>query len=281
MGSGTGLQDIGENLVDFGASDAPLSADTTPCDTCFQIPWALTATGVAWNVPGVHKLRLTGKILAEIYLGQIKNWDSSQIKKLNKHERFPNLQITPFHRLDGSGDSYAFTDYLSKVNSTWKREIGRGTKPAFPVGPGADKNSGMVQPIPAETFGITRGGIAYIAVTYLIAHRIAAASIKNAAGNYEVPNFKNIANAAKGVRIPGNRELHIVDPSKKDKIAYPISTFTYVMMKSTDPLGNGPELRSFVSWAVTTGQSFSEPLDFVPLPKNIVKVDKRALSLIH
>lgn len=276
VGSGTGLNDIANNLVDFAGSDAPLSAATTPCSTCSQIPWALSATGIAWHVPGVRHLRLTGRVLSEIYLGQIKKWNNRQIKKINRRAHLPNLQITPIHRSDGSGDSYAFTDYLSKVSKTFRTRVGRGTQPAFPTGVGAHGNSGMVQTLQA-----TKGGIAYVGVTYLIAHRIPAAAIKNRAGRYEVPNYKNIANAARGARVPSNREIHIVNPPKSDRIAYVISTFTYVIFKSHDPLGNGAELKSFVRWAITTGQDFAPALDFVRLPGYIATIDKHATSLIH
>lgn len=276
VGSGTGLQEIGEGLVDFGASDAPLSAATTPCSGCFQIPWGLTATGVTYNVSGVSHLKLTGKILAGIYLGQITTWNNKAIRKVNKGVHLPAEKITPIHRSDGSGDSYAFTDYLSKVSKSFRSRVGRGTKPAFPTGVGAQGNSGMVQAVNS-----TPGSIAYVAVTYLIINKIRAAAIQNAAGKFEYPNYKNIANAAASAHIPANREIHIVNPAKRYKKAYPISTFTYAILKSTDPLGNGAELKSFVSWAVTTGQAFAAPLDFVPLPSRVVNADKGALGLIH
>jgi phosphate transport system substrate-binding protein len=277
VGSGKGLSDIGAGQVDFGASDAPISASTTACPGCFQIPWALTATGVGWNVPGVRKLNLTGKVLAEIYLGQITNWDNSAITKLNKGEHFPNLAITPLHRTDGSGDSYAFTDYLSSVNHQWSSQVGRGTKPTFPVGPGAQGNSGMVTVMTG-----TKGSIAYIAVSYLIGHQLGAAAIQNAAGKYEVPNLKNISNAAGSVHsVPADREMHIVNPPKSARIAYPISTFTYAILRSPDPLGNGAELKSFVQYALGPGQSLGPRLDFAPLPSKVLAADNAAVAQIN
>jgi phosphate transport system substrate-binding protein len=276
VGSGTGLSDIAKGLVDFGASDAPLSASTTPCNGCYQIPWALSATGVSFNVPGVHRLQLTGSVLAGIYLGHITNWDNHAITSLNKGEHFPNLAITVFHRADGSGDSYAFTDYLSSISSQWRSQVGRATKPTFPTGPGATGNSGMVSALQS-----TRGGIAYIAVSYLIAHRMPAAAIKNAAGHYEVPNLRNIANAASVGHEASNGEIHIVNPPRRAKIAYPISTFTYVILQPTDPLGNGALLQQFVKYALGPGQAFGPALDFVPLPKNIKAADERAANNIH
>jgi phosphate transport system substrate-binding protein len=276
VGSGAGLKDIGSGLVDFGGSDAPLSASTTPCNGCFQIPWALTATGVGFNVPGVHRLRLTGAVLAKIYLGQISNWNDKAITSLNKGEHFPNLAITPIHRADGSGDSYAFTDFLSSVSPSWRSSIGRATKPNFPKGPGATGNGGMVTVLQQ-----TRGGIAYIAVSYMIAHRLAAAAIKNQAGNYEVPNLRNIANAASVGHEASNGEIHIVNPPRRAKIGYPISTFTYVILQPTDPLGNGGLLQQFVKYALGPGQSFGPALDFVPLPKNIKAADEASANRIH
>ena len=277
VGSGTGLKNIGAGLVDFGASDAPISASTTPCNNCIQIPWALSATGVAFNVPGVRKLRLTGPVLAGIYTGQITNWNDRRITSLNKGVHFPNLTITPVHRSDGSGDSYAFTDYLSAVSSGFAHSVGRGTKPSFPVGPGATGNSGMVSATQA-----TSGAIAYIAVSYLISHRMPAVAIRNQAGNYTFPNLRNIANAASIVHsVPANHELHIVNAPRRAKTAYPISTFTYVIVQGTDPLGNGGDLKSFISYAITSGQAFGPRLDFVPLPKLIRQVDQATLSQIH
>ncbi len=277
VGSGTGLKDIGSGLVDFGASDAPISASTSPCPQCVQLPWALSATGVSFNLPGVHRLHLTGKVLAEIYLGQITKWNDHRITSLNHGTHLPSTRVTPIHREDGSGDSYAFTDYLSRVSSTFAHQVGRGTKPTFPVGPGASGNSGMVTEVDS-----VRGGIAYIAVSYLIAHEMPAAAIQNAAGNYEVPNLSNIANAASSVKhVPGNNELHIVDPPRSAKIAYPISTFTYAILRTSDPLHNGAELKSFVSYALGSGQAFGPRLDFVPLPKVVKNASTHTLRTVH
>jgi phosphate transport system substrate-binding protein len=278
VGSGTGLKDIGSGLVDFGASDAPISASTTPCNGCFQIPWALSATGIGFNIPGVHRLHLTGGVLAKIYLGQIKKWNDHAITSLNRGTRLPNLTITPIHRADGSGDSYAFTDYLSAVSSAFRSGIGRGTKPSFPVGPGATGNTGMV-----TTMQGTSGAIAYIAVSYLIAHQLPAAALQNRAGKFEVPNLKNISNAASGVHgLPGNGEIHIVNPPRSDRIAYPLSTFTYVVVQPTDPLGNGSALKDFVNFALSTqGQSFGPRLDFAPLPTGVRRADLGAAARIR
>jgi phosphate transport system substrate-binding protein len=261
VGSGTGLKDIGSGLVDFGASDAPLSASTTACNGCMQMPWALTATGVGFHVNGLRSLHLSGPVLAQIYLGQIKNWNDRRIQKLQKKGvHLPNLPISVFYRSDGSGDTYAFTDYLSRVSGAFRSTVGNGTTVHFPVGQGAHLNTGMVQALQS-----TNGGIAYVAVSYLIADWPRVAAIKNGAGNYEVPNYSNIQDAAQSQKSLGsNNEVHLVNPSRHYRTAYPISTYTYVITRPGDP-ANGL-VKQFIDYAVSSGQSFGPRLGFVPIP---------------
>jgi phosphate transport system substrate-binding protein len=274
VGSGTGIAEISAGTVDFGASDAPLNpTQAAGCHSCIQIPWALSATGVGYNVPGIgHKLRLTGSVLAGIYLGQITNWNASQIARLNKGVHLPNLKITPVFRSDGSGDTYAFTNYLSHISGAWKSQVGVGTSVSFKTGVSGKGNSGVT----AQLQG-TPGAIAYIAVSYLITHNLPAVAIQNAAGKYEYPNLSNIENAAASVKhVPGNLAVSIVDPPRSAKIAYPISTFTYVIAPTTS--SKGALLKSFVKYALGTGHSFGENLDFAPLPKAIVNADEAAAN---
>jgi phosphate transport system substrate-binding protein len=273
VGSGTGIQDITNGTVDFGASDAPLPAGT--CTACIQIPWALSATGVGYNISGVgNKLHLSGSVLAGIYLGQITTWDSPQIKALNKGVNLPNLKITPIYRSDGSGDTYAFTNFLSSVSSSFASKVGKGTSVSFPAGEGGKGNSGVTADLEA-----TNGSIAYIAVSYLIAHSIPAVGVRNAAGKFEYPNLKNIENAAQTVKsVPASHALSIVNPPKKAKIAYPISTFTYVIVKPGSP--NAAALKQFIDYAIGAGQSYGASLDFAPLPKVVLKADQSAANVL-
>jgi phosphate transport system substrate-binding protein len=270
VGSGTGIADISAGTVDFGASDAPLSASQAAgCHNCIQIPWALSATGVGYNVPGAgRKLHLTGTLLAQIYQGQITNWNDSRIARVNKGVHLPNLAITPVFRSDGSGDTYAFTNYLSHVSKSWANGIGTGTSVSFPHGASGKGNSGVTAVLQG-----TPGSVAYIAVSYLIAHQLPAVAIQNAAGKFEYPNLSNIENAAAGVKhVPGSGALSIVDPPKSAKIAYPISTFTYVIAPTHGP--QSALLKAFVQYALGPGHSFGANLDFAPLPKVVVKADK-------
>jgi phosphate transport system substrate-binding protein len=273
VGSGAGIAQISARTVDFGASDAPLtSAQAASCNGCVQIPWALTATGVAFHLEGIRRLNLTGPVIVSIFLGKITTWNDPAIAKLNKGTSLPNLKITPVFRSDGSGDTFAFTDYLSRVSPVWKRQVGNATSVNFPVGVGGKGNAGETAIVSS-----TNGAISYISASYIIAHNLGAAAVKNAAGNFEYPNLSNIENAAQSVRsVPANDEMHIVNPSKKYRIAYPISTFTYAIIPRSAP--QKQLLASWVYYAMTAGQKFGAALDFAPIPKVVKKAGLKVLK---
>lgn len=282
-GSGTGYGLMASNQVDFAGSDAPLSAysgeNCSP--TCVQIPWGLTATGVSFNINNgkVKSLRLTGSVLANIYLGKITNWDNSAIKKLNPKTKLPNLPISVFWRNDASGDSFAFTSYLSKVSSSFKNQVGATVTPTFPVGTGAHGNGAMAAAVQQNN-----GAIAYVAVSYLANDNLPAAGIKNAGGNFEVPNLNQIEAAAAVVKhVPSNNQLTIVDPPKSAKNAYVISTFTYVMLPPSGSRFNGvpgAPIKQFIYYALHGGQQFAAALDFAHLPKVVLNAADNTLGHI-
>jgi phosphate transport system substrate-binding protein len=273
VGSGTGIAQITARTVDFGASDAPLTSEqAAECNGCVQIPWALSATGVGFKLPGVSRLNLTGPLLAEIYLGKIKKWNDPKIKKANPKAKLPSLAITPVFRSDGSGDTYAFTEYLSKVSPAWKSQIGFGTSVGFKAGVGAKGNQGVT-----STVGKTAGAIGYISASYLIAAGLNAVAVQNRAGKYEYPNLKNIEAAAATVKsVPGSNAISIVNPPSSAKLAYPISTFTYAIVPHDAPQKTA--LREFIGYAITKGQAFGASLDFAPLPQVVLAAAQKALS---
>jgi phosphate transport system substrate-binding protein len=281
VGSGAGIAAITSNQVDFGASDAPLNqAQHSSCPDCVQIPWALSATSVFYNVPGapVH-LRLDGSTIAKIFLGEITNWDDRAIAKLNPGARFPNLKITPVFRSDGSGTSYNFTDYLSSVSAQWKNKVGTSTQPAFPAGVGAKGSSGV-----AGVVANTKGAIGYADVAYAIKNRLHFAAVRNAAGKFLYPSLRRIEAAALAFpRVPGNNEMHIVNPPKSAKFAYPISTYTYVIVHKKS--SHAAELRKMIFWALTQGQQaqFAAKLTFAPLStvKAVLVASEKTLRQIH
>jgi phosphate transport system substrate-binding protein len=264
VGSGAGISQISSRSVDFGASDAPLTAaQASACGGCVQIPWALSATGVAYHINGVRNLKLTGPVIAQIYMGHITNWNDKSIKKLNPHVKLPNLKITPAFRSDGSGDTYAFTDYLSRINSQWRSKVGTATAVSFPAGVGGKGNDGITAVVSS-----TDGAIGYISASYIIAHGLTAAAIQNKAGRFEFPNLKNIEAAGLTVKkVPASNEMHIVNPPKSATKAYPLSTFTYAIVPH-DATQKGDVAR-FINYAMSTGQQFGAALDFAPLPKPV------------
>lgn len=285
-GSGPGYTAIANGQADFGASDAPLASfnGSPPCNTCVQMPWGLTAVGVTFNINNfhVHSLHLTGPVLANIYLGKITNWDNSAIKHLNPKVNLPNLPIQVFYRSGGSGDSYAYTCYLTKVSTAFKNRVGCTTTYPTSGVPGTAEsgNSGMAAAVQANN-----GGIAYVAVAYLANDGLPAAGVKNAAGNYELPNLSPIEAAAASVKhVPPSNSIPIVDPPKSDKFAYPISTFTYVIVPTAG--GNrfggvpGSVIKQFIYYAIHGGQAFANALDFAHLPKIVVNASDHTLGQV-
>ena len=277
VGSGAGIAAITARTVDFGASDAPLTTDqASACKSCEQIPWALSATSVPYHVPGIaYGLKLTGKIIAGIYLGHITKWNDSSIKKINPGVKLPDLKITPVYRSDGSGTSYNFTDYLSRVSPEWKKKVGVGTQPNFPTGIGGRGSSGL-----AGVVSRTDGAIGYVDVAYSLKNGFKFAKVQNSAGKFQLPGLRGIAAAAATIkRVPKNGELSIVNPPKTQPRAYPICTFTYVIA----PLkaNKAATLKQFINWAISGGQKYGPPLKFYPLPKLVQTADRAMVRRIH
>lgn len=272
VGSGAGIAQITARTVDFGASDAPLTPEqAAACNGCVQIPWGLSAVGIGFNIPGVKKLNLTGPLLAQIYFGKITKWNDPKIRKVNPKAHLPGLTITPIFRSDGSGTTYGFVRYLSKISPAWRNEVGYATTVRFPTGVGAKGNAGVT-----STVTKTPGSIGYIEASYIIAAGLGAAAIQNKAGNYEYPNLKNIEAAGAVVKsVPANNELTISNPPKSAKLAYPISTFTYAIVPHNAPQKGF--VQQFVKYCATIGQKYGPALDFAPLPKVVTQA---ALSSI-
>jgi phosphate transport system substrate-binding protein len=276
IGSGGGIAAITARTVDFGASDAPLTPDQfSACKGCVQIPWALSSTSIIYNLPSVpNNLKLTGPIIASIYLGKITQWDAPAIKALNPKVNLPSTKITPVFRSDGSGTTYNFTDYLSRISAEFKSKVGNSTTVSFPAGIGGRGSSGL-----AGVVKNTEGGIGYVDIAYALANHIKFASVRNAAGKFITPGLRAIAAAGATVKsVPANNEMHIVNPAKTSPLAYPICTFTYVLLPmKTD---KAPELRKFVFYALTQGQKFGPKLLFVPIPHVVLFAAEKTLKQV-
>ncbi len=278
IGSGGGINAVTNRTVDFGASDAPLTPDQfAACRGCVQIPWALSATAIAYKGDALpNHVHLDGKTLAGIFQGRITNWSDPAIKKLNKGKSLPNLKITVIHRSDNSGTTYNLTDYLSRVSPTWKSGQGKGVAVNWPTGIGARGSSGV-----AAALSSTDGGITYVDVAYTLKNHLKFAAMKNKAGTYALPGLTGIKSAAATINrvAPDNGGISIVNPAKTQKLAYPICTFTYVIIpKQTS---KAADLKKFVNWALTKGQVDGPKLLFVPIPKVVRKASLKTTALIH
>jgi phosphate transport system substrate-binding protein len=278
IGSGGGINAITNRTVDFGASDAPLTPDQfSACKGCVQIPWALSATSIAYKGDDLpNHIHLSGPILASIFMGRITNWNDPAIKKLNKGKSLPDLKITVIHRSDNSGTTYNLTDYLSRVSLSWKGGPGKGVAVNWPTGIGARGSSGV-----AAALSSTQGGITYVDVAYTLANHLKFAAVRNKAGVYALPGLTGIKSAAATINrvAPDNGGISIVNPAKTQKLAYPICTFTYVIIPKQSQ--KAAELKKFVNWALTKGQAFGPKLLFSPIPKVVLRASLKTTALIH
>ncbi len=284
IGSGGGIQAITNRSVDFGASDAPLTTDQlTACNGCVQIPWALAGTAISYNVPGITPasaavhLNLSGGVIAKIYMGQITNWNDPAIKALNPKATMPDLKITPVYRTGNSGTTYNFTDYMSSVSSAWKAQIGTGQSVNWPAGTGASGSAGVTGVV-----ANTPGAMCYVDTAFALSNHLHFAAIQNAAGKFIYPSIRNVAAAGATItKVPAGNELHIVNPPKTSPTAYPIATYTYIILPLKTP--NATALRKMVFWALTTGQQtkYTAKLWFAPIPKVVLMAAEKTLKQIQ
>jgi phosphate transport system substrate-binding protein len=278
IGSGGGINAITSRTVDFGASDAPLSPDQfAACRSCTQIPWALSATALAYKGDALpNHIHMNGKVAGDIFLGRITNWNDPALKKLNKGLNLPDLKITVIHRSDNSGTTYNLTDYLNSVSPSWKSGPGKGVAVAWPTGVGARGSSGV-----SAALSQTDGGITYVDVAFTLSNHFKFAAVQNRAGVFALPGLNGIKAAGATINrvAPDNGGISIVNPSKVQKFAYPICTFTYIIVPKQT--AKAAELKQFIRWALTKGQADGPKLLFSPLPKVVLKASLRTLPLIH
>ena len=278
IGSGGGIQAIQNRQVDFGASDAPMTPDQfNACNGCVQVPLTGSGTSVSYNLQGAPPhLKITGPVIANIYLGTIKKWNDPAIKKLNPGVNLPDTDITPIWRSDGSGTTYNFTDYLSHVSPQWKSKVGTSTQVNFPVGTGGRGSSGV-----SAVLSRTNGGIIYVDVAFATKNHFSFFSVKNKAGKYQLPGSRQIKAAMDTVKhVTPDNKISIVDPPKSTPTAYPISTFVYVILPvKTD---NAAALRKFVFWGMTSGtKKFGPALRFVQIPPVVLSAANRTLKKVQ
>jgi len=275
VGSGAGIRQVQASTVDFGATDGPMTDEQLKESKVkvLHVPTVLGSVVAAYNIPGVSaELKFTPDVLADIYLGKITNWNDGRIAKANPGVSFPNLNITVVHRSDGSGTSYIFTDYLSKVSKDWEGTVGKGTSVKWPVGLGGKGNEGV-----AGNVRNLPGSIGYVELIYALQNKIAFGSVQNSSKNFIKASLPSTTAAAVGVKMPPDFRVSITNPPGKD--AYPIASFTWLLIP-TNPADakKGKVLKDFLFWMLDSGQSMVEALSYAPLPKQVVDMEKAAIT---
>jgi len=280
IGSGAGIQQLTQGTVEFGASDVPMTDEQIAKITKYKVlhfPTVLGGVVPTFNIEGITALNFTPDTLAGIFLGKISKWSDAALKKDNPNAKLPDADITVVHRSDGSGTSFVWTDYLSKVSPEWKSKVGSGAMVKWPVGLGGNGNPGV-----AGTVKQTPNSIGYVELIYAAQNKMAYGAVKNSAGVFLKADFESVSEAAAGAakNMPNDFRVSITNaPGKK---AYPISTFTWLLIPNKfDNAAKKNIIQQFLKWMLTDGQKFAEGLDYAPLPKPVIAKEEKQIALIQ
>ena len=278
IGSGGGIKQVQTGTVDFGASDGPMT-DEQLAQTPFKllhIPTVLGAVVPTYNIPGVNtELKFTGDVLADIFLGRITKWNDGRIAKANPGVKFPDADIVVVHRSDGSGTTYIWTDYLSKVSPEWAAKVKKGTSVSWPVGLGGKGNEGV-----AGAVRQTEGAIGYVELIYALSNKMSYGSVQNAAGEFVKASLESTTAAAASMKeMPEDFRVSITNAP--GKTAYPICSFTWLLVPMEwNDAGKLKAFTAFLNWMVDQGQTMTKDLDYAPLPKNVAAKVKARIKEI-
>ena len=269
IGSGGGIKQIQAQTVDFGASDAPMTdaeLKAAPGEL-LHVPTVLGAVVVTYNVAAIAQpLHLSPEVVADIFLGKIKKWDDARLKQDNPGVTLPAGDITTVHRSDGSGTTFVFTDYLSKVSPEWKEKVGTDKSPKWPVGQGGKGNEGVTGQIKQQP-----NTIGYVELAYAVQNKLPVALIKNASGKFIEPSIDAVTAAAASASTQTPEDLRVSITNATGENAYPISSYTYILAyKEQKNADKGKALVDFLWWGIHDGEQFAKDLQYAPLPKEIV-----------
>ncbi len=270
IGSGGGIRQFSEGTVDFGGSDAPMSDSVIAAiqGNVLHIPTVLGAIVITYNLPGVtQQLKFTPEAIADIFLGKITKWNDARLASANAGVSLPATDVVVVHRSDGSGTSFGFTDYLSKVSPEWAQKVGKGTSVNWPVGLGGKGNEGV-----AATVNQTPGGIGYVELGYATSNKMAFGPVRNSAGKFVAPTLEAVTAAAAGAleKLGPSTDFRVSLTNPDGAAAYPIATMTWLLLHKTYPnAAKAKALVQFVWWAETEGQSRAGSLGYAPLPKQL------------
>jgi phosphate transport system substrate-binding protein len=268
IGSGGGIAQIKAGTVDFGSSDAPLKPEELEKFGLAQFPSVIGGVVPVINVPGVASgaMKLDGDILADIFLGKIKMWNDPRIVAINGGLQLPARKITVVHRSDGSGTTFNFVNYLSKVSADWKQQVGEGTSVKWPTGIGGKGNEGVAAYVKQIV-----GGIGYVELSYALQNRMAYSRLKNAAGNYIVPSDDSFSAAASSAEWGDARDFYLVMTNAPGEKSWPITATNFILMyKQPKNANSAKEAKAFFQWAYENGDAQAKALDYVPLPDALV-----------
>jgi phosphate transport system substrate-binding protein len=282
IGSGGGIRQVTEGTVDFGASDMPMTdgqlaeAQGKLKTKVLNLPSVLGAVVPAYNIPGVSgEVKFTPEALAEIFLGRITKWNDKAITSVNPGINFPDKDIIVVHRSDGSGTTFIWTDYLSKVSADWKSQVGSNTSVKWPIGLGGKGNEGV-----AGSIRQLQGAIGYVELIYAVQNNIPYGSVRNAAGVFLKASLEGVtAAAASAPKMPADFRVSITNAPGKD--AYPISSFTWLLIpQQSKDSAKGKILADFLNWMVTDGQKMTNALSYAALPDSVVQKEKEAIKQV-
>jgi phosphate transport system substrate-binding protein len=269
IGSGGGIRQITERTVDFGATDGPMTDEQLKKASAelFHIPTVLGAVVATYNLQGSPKLRFTGEVLADIFMGRITKWNDARLKALNPSADLPDQSIVVVHRSDGSGTTYIWVDYLSKVSKEWEQKTGRGTSVSWPVGLGGKGNEGV-----AGLVKSTPGALGYVELAYATTNKLPVGSVQNQGGKFVEPTIETTtaAAAAAATAMPADFRVSLTNAPGAE--AYPIASFTWLLVyKDQANETKGRALVKFLWWAIHQGQQYPAALLYAPLPEPVVK----------
>jgi phosphate transport system substrate-binding protein len=280
IGSGGGIRQLSSQTVFFGATDGPMTADQifAAGAPILHLPTVLGGVVPVYEIPGVtSELRFTGPVLADIFLGKITKWNDAAIRNLNPGVNFPSTDITVVHRSDGSGTSYIWCDYLSKVSPDYKKTVGVATSVNWPVGIGGKGNEGV-----AGLVKQTPGAIGYVELIYAIQNKISYGSVQNAAGEFVRASTDTVSNAAAQAAKAMPKDFRVSITNAPGHDVYPISSFTWMLFyENPKDKARAKVMVDFMKWALSQGQKFAPDLGYAPLPQEVVALEMQALSRIR